>query len=116
MTVTTHTPQPLRMAGRKAQPRLCSCGQPWPCSVTGTPVTCPPSAVRDMIVCWDEVREGDLALHRGVLRPVSAAYLHHRPRIGERVHVEFRDLQHEPFWFERDRLTAVRRYDTGTGG
>jgi hypothetical protein len=26
-----HARQPLRMSGRQAQPRLCSCGEPWPC-------------------------------------------------------------------------------------
>jgi hypothetical protein len=31
-SVTVHEPMPLRMVGRKAQPRRCSCGRSWPCA------------------------------------------------------------------------------------
>jgi hypothetical protein len=68
--------------------------------------TCPPSAVVDMILRWDEVREGDAVLHSGHLSPVEQWHLHvNRPDLYVTVRID-------GLWstVQRDWLTAVRRY------
>jgi hypothetical protein len=75
------------------------------------PVSCPPSAVHDMIVTWDEVRDGDLVLNfRGELGVATVLPQGHAWCPEGRASVCI-DGQ----WFtpRKDRLTAVRRYDTG---
>lgn len=73
---------------------------------TTTTRTCPPSAVADMIIRWDEVREGDAVLHNGHLSPVEQWHLHvNRPDLYVTVRID-------GLWstVQRDWLTAVRRY------
>ena len=72
---------------------------------------CPPSAVADKIVRWDEVVAGDLVLWEGTLRLVEKRMLHvRRPDIM----ATFR-LSGVGLWqsVRLDDLTAVRRYVEG---
>jgi hypothetical protein len=72
----------------------------------GLRLSAPDSAVADFIVCWDEVREGDLTLHQGQLTVVTGV---HPDRCGRpEVAVSFADGD----WnrFAAARYTAVRRY------
>lgn len=76
-----------------------------------TPVSCPPSAVHDMIIPWAEVRDGDLVLNfRGELGVATVMPQGHAwcPEGHASVCIDGQ-------WFtpRKDRLTAVRRYDTG---
>ena len=69
---------------------------------------CPPSAVADQIVPWDEVVAGDLVLWEGTLRLVEKRMLHvRRPDIM----ATFR-LSGVGLWqsVRLDDLTGVRRY------
>lgn len=78
-----------------------------------TPVSCPPSAVHDMIVTWEEVRTGDLVLNfRGELDVAVVPSSRHDWCPEDRV-----SLCVGGQWFtpRKDRLTAVRRYDVDEG-
>ena len=76
-----------------------------------TTVTCPPSAVHDMIVPWPEVGEGDLVVIDGEFRLITGLIIF----AGEPL-----------MWFDGSRsgagvlpcgtYAAVRRYDTGEAG
>ena len=78
-------------------------------TTTETPVSCPPSAVHDMIIPWAEVRDGDLVLNfRGELGVATVMPQGHAwcPEGHASVCIDGQ-------WFtpRKDRLTAVRRCD-----
>ena len=78
-----------------------------------TATVCPPSAVHDMIVRWDEVRTGDLVLgFRGRLDTATVMPAGHAWCPEGRVSVVIGGTWYTP---RKDWLTAVRRYDTGEG-
>jgi hypothetical protein len=78
-------------------------------TTTQTPLTCPPSAVHDMIVPWAEVGAGDLVLSRGRLRLVVVVD-------NSRSHAPAFVLDDgETVWRDPDSLAAVRRYDVSEG-
>jgi hypothetical protein len=101
------------MTEQEARDTLMAAGAARAADVTSKLAGCPPSAVHDMIVHCDEVREGDLALIGCALEAVESASttpLPDRPgnitRIGYRVFVK----EYRPFDY-----IAVRRYLTEEG-
>lgn len=77
---------------------------------TSALVTCPPSAVADMIVRWDEVRTGDLVLNfSGELDVATVMPQGHAWCPEGRASICIGGQWFTP---RKDRLTAVRRYDT----
>jgi hypothetical protein len=79
-------------------------------TTTGTPVTCPPSAVRDMIIEWPGVREGDLIIWDGEFRLITRLIDYD----GDPL-MWFDGSKAGPGVFPRGTYAAVRRYDTGEG-
>jgi hypothetical protein len=70
---------------------------------------CPPSAVHEMIIPWDEVRDGDLVLNfRGELGVATVMPQGHAWCPDGHVSVCIDGQWCTP---RKDRLTAVRRYD-----
>lgn len=88
------------------QSRPCS----WPRDPGESPA-CPPSAVRDLILPWAGVAEGDLVLWDGEFHLVEQRMLN---TLRPDIKVSFR-LHSVGMWqtFLLDRLTAVRRYEEG---
>jgi hypothetical protein len=85
-------------------------------TTTETTVSCPPSAVHDMIVTWTDsagkllVFPGDLVLVGAALECVEAIAYEPPDDEAVRVNLVGWDLTHcEP----AGALVAVRRYDTG---
>ena len=87
------------------------CGQGMVPKDEATQTFCPPSAVHDMIVRWDEVSEGDLVVIDGEFRLITGLI----------------DYEGEPLmWFDGSKrgagtfpcgtYAAVRRYDTAPAG
>lgn len=77
---------------------------------TQTARSCPPSAVADQIVCWDEVQEGDLVVISDQFELAEKIEtLPVRTGPGEFIRVTCRGhaTDHRPF-----DPAAVRRYDT----
>lgn len=80
-------------------------------TTTDTPTTrtCPPSAVVDMIVTWDEVQDGDLVLGLDGLLDVATVMPQGSAWCPEgRVSICIGGRWFTP---RKDRYTAVRRYD-----
>ena len=86
---------------------LCGDGKPH------APVSCPPSAVVDMILPWSEVSEGDLILWHGEIRPVERVAPYGRRDEGVWA-VGFSDVPGE-VCIPVGTYAAVRRYDTEEG-
>ena len=90
-------------------------------TTTETSVSCPPSAVHDMIVRWQDVREGDLVLLGDELTVAEEVRVYQdiwNRDTGEtftRVDISSRSDNGYLGCSERhgDRYTAVRRYETG---
>src|ERR1039457_4292349 len=82
------------------------CGQGMVPKDEATQTFCPPSAVHDMIVRWDEVCEGDLALHAGQLRSVLAMHDDGPPN---RVVIVCEDAPQNAAMRIREDFPAVRR-------
>jgi len=84
-------------------------------TTTGTPVTCPPSAVHDMIVQWFLVAEGDLVLHDGQFHVLERMWPTLRGN-GSEVGIELlREGVPRRYVVDSNAWTAVRRYDTREG-
>jgi hypothetical protein len=87
-------------------------------TTTETPLSCPPSAVHDMILTWTDstgsllVFPGDLVAVGRTLECVTA--IAYEPPEDEAVRVELEgwDMQHCE---SPGNLVAVRRYDAGEG-
>lgn len=84
-------------------------------TTTGTPVTCPPSAVHDMITTWTDsagnllVFPGDLVLVGAALECVEAIAYEPPEDEAVRVELEGRGVTH---CVSPGTPVAVRRYDT----
>jgi hypothetical protein len=89
-------------------------------TTTGTPLSCPPSAVRDMILTWTDsageflVFPGDLIVHAGRWKILASAERGTLPNGAAVVHVDV-EGNWLPCCFPADSLVAVCRYDTGEG-
>lgn len=87
-------------------------------TTTGTPVTCPPSAVHDMITTWTDsaggllVFPGDLIVHAGRWETVTRAETGKLGNGDDVVHVGVAG-NWLPCCYPAGHLVAVRRYDTG---
>lgn len=85
-------------------------------TTTGTPVTCPPSAVHDMITTWTNgdgsinVQPGDLIVWAGDFRLVLTIEPH---RVVAGVMVLLDGGMPWPTFCRGDGVIAIRRYDTG---
>ena len=88
-------------------------------TTTATPVTCPPSAVCDMIIRWQDVAEGDLVLLDDCLILAVRVEVYQSPW-GDGTTFPQTNIYHVldngfTVSSERhgDRYTAVRRYVEG---